>query len=66
MFVPGLFWCNFLYLVTIARFVADQFLCEINNNVCDFMLFWCFVFVCLFPDIGEPGMGSDPLSFLGS
>ena len=24
VFVPDLFWCNFLYLVTTARFVADQ------------------------------------------
>ena len=24
VFVPGLFWCNFLYLVTTAGFVADQ------------------------------------------
>ena len=24
VFVPVLFWCNFLYLVTTARFVADQ------------------------------------------
>ena len=24
VFVPNLFWCNFLYLVTTAGFVADQ------------------------------------------
>ena len=24
VFVPNLFWCNLLYLVTIAGFVADQ------------------------------------------
>ena len=24
VFVPDLFWCNFLYLVTTAGFVADQ------------------------------------------
>ena len=24
VFVPALFWCNFLYLVTTAGFVADQ------------------------------------------
>ena len=24
VFVPDLFWCNFLYLVTITGFVADQ------------------------------------------
>ena len=24
VFVPGLFWCKFLYFVTIAGFVADQ------------------------------------------
>ena len=28
VFVPGLFWCNFLYLVTTAGFVADRL-----NNV---------------------------------
>ena len=29
-----------------------------------FVLFWCFVFIS--SDIGESGMGSAPLSFLGS
>ena len=24
VFVPDLFWCNFLYLVTTAGFIADQ------------------------------------------
>ena len=31
VFVPDLFWCNFLYLVTTAGFVADQLI--IANNM---------------------------------
>ena len=61
---PICFWCNFLYLVTTAGFVTDQLIMWDKNNVCDFL---CFVFnsssSC---DIGEPGRGSAPLSFLGS
>ena len=40
--------CNLLYLVTTAGFVANQLIiCEINNNVCGFVLFlvFCFIFV---------------------
>ena len=35
--------------------------------MCDFVSFWCFVFHFLSScDIVEPGMGSAPVSFLGS
>ena len=62
VFVHDLFWCSFPYLVTTAGFV-----CKIINNVCDFVSFRCFVFrLSSSCDIGEPGMGSAPLSFLGS
>ena len=68
VFVPDLYWCNFLYLATTAGFVTDQLRKLINNNVCDFVSFFVFLFFTLSSscDIGEPGMGSAPLSFLGS
>ena len=55
VFVPNLFWCNFLYLVTTAGFVADQ------------LIMWEFCFnLSSSCDMGEPGMGSAPLSFYPS
>ena len=48
VFVPDLFWCNFLYFVTTAGFVADQLVSEINNNVCDFVSFFVFCFYFVF------------------
>ena len=46
VFVPDLFWCNFLYLVTTAGFVADQLI--MINNVCDFVSFFVFCFYVVF------------------
>ena len=69
VFVPDLFWSNSLYLVTTAGFVADQLIMRDKQQrvVRLFLSFWYFVFhLSCSCDIGEPGMGSAPLSFLGS
>ena len=66
VFVPDLFWCNFLYLVTTAGFVADQLIMgdkQQRVRLCVILVF-CF-HVSSSCDISEPGMGSAPLSFLG-
>ena len=68
MFVLDLFWCNFLYLVTAAGFIADQLIMRnkqqrVCATLCHFGILFSLVF---FFDIGEPGMGSAPFSFLGS
>ena len=68
VFAPDLFfWCNFLYLVATGGFVAYQLiLCDKPQRVrlCVILVF-CF-HLSSSCDIGEPGMGSAPLSFLGS
>ena len=67
VFVPDLYWCNFLCLVTITGFVADQLIMSDKQRrarLCVILVF-CFHFSSSC-DIGEPGMGSAPLSFLSS
>ena len=66
VFVLDLFWCNFLCLVTTAGFVADQLIMgdkQQRVRLCVILVF-CF-HLSSSCDIGEPGMGSAPLSFLG-
>ena len=51
--VPDLFWCNFLYLVVTAGFVADQLImCDKQQRVRLCVVF-CFVLflLCLLPTI---------------
>ena len=68
VFVPDLFWCNFPYLVTTAGFVADQLIMRDKQQRVRLCVIFCVLFFTLSSscDIGEPGMGSAPLSFLGS
>ena len=65
---PDLFWCNFPYLVTTAGFVADQLIMRDKQQRVRLCVIFCVLFFTLSSscDIGEPGMGSAPLSFLGS
>ena len=49
MFVPDLFWCNFLYLVTAAGFIADQLIMRNNQQrvcatLCHFGILFSLVF----------------------
>ena len=53
VFVPDLFWCNFLYLVTTAGFVADQLIMrDKQQRVRLWILFWVVnpsrCFLCLY------------------
>ena len=68
VFAPDLFWCKFLYLVTTAGFVADQLIMQDKQQRGRLrVIFGVLIFnLSSSCDIGEPGMGSGPLSFLGS
>ena len=67
VFVPGLFWYNLLYLVTAARFVAEQLKMRDKQQRVRFCVILVFCFhLSSSCDVGESGMDSAPLSFLGS
>ena len=67
VFVPGLFWCPFLYLVTTAEFVADPLIMRNKKQRVRFCVFFCVWFhLSSSCDIGESGMRSTPISVLGS
>ena len=67
LFFPTVFRCNFLYLVTTAGFVADQLIMRDKQQCVRLCVILVFCFnLSSSCDIGEPGMGSAPLSFLGS
>ena len=68
VFVPGLFRCDFLYLVTTAGFVADYelIMCDKQQKRVRFYVIVLFGFyLSSFCDIGESGMGSAPLFWGG-
>ena len=68
VFVPGVFLCDFLYLVAKAGFIADQLIMRDKQQqrgvrFCVILLFCFYLSSCC--DIVEFGVGSAPL-FLGS
>ena len=52
VFAPNLFWCNFLYLVTTAGFVADQLMMWDRQQRVRLCVIFCVLFlICLLPAI---------------
>ena len=65
VFAPDLFWYNFLHLVTTAGFVAGQLIMSDKQQRVRLCVILVICFHLSFSyDVGEPGMGSAPLSFL--